>query len=169
MHWCTERSRPAKPGGARMRVQRRTSPPTPGPSVLPTTEFWMLVLLHVGFWEWVSVLCNWTFFIYFQILECMCSTHCNPMDWGLPVSSVHGILQARILERVAMPSSRGSFWPSDQIHISSVSSIAGGFFTHWGTWEALNPCIHGQMTFDKEAKIFNRGEKHLFNKWCKEK
>ena len=39
-----------------------------------------------------------------------CPTHCNPMDcspWG---SSLHGILQARILERVVMPSSRGSSW-----------------------------------------------------------
>jgi len=34
---------------------------------------------------------------------------CNPMDFSLPGSSVHGILQARILEYIAMPSSRGSF------------------------------------------------------------
>ena len=37
-----------------------------------------------------------------------CPTLCNPMDCSLPVSSVHGILQARILEWVAMPFSRGS-------------------------------------------------------------
>ena len=36
------------------------------------------------------------------------------MDWSLPGSSVHGIPQARILEWVAMPSSRGSTWPRDQ-------------------------------------------------------
>ena len=36
---------------------------------------------------------------------------CNPMDSGPPGSSVHGILQARILEWVAMPSSKGSSWP----------------------------------------------------------
>ena len=40
-----------------------------------------------------------------------CLTLCNPMDRSLPDSSVHGILQARILERVAMPSSRGSSPP----------------------------------------------------------
>ena len=40
--------------------------------------------------------------------------------------SVHGILQARILEWVAMPSSRGSSWPRDPTHISC---FAGGFFT----------------------------------------
>ena len=45
---------------------------------------------------------------------------------GLPGSSVHGILQARILERVAMPSSRGSAWPRDR---TCISCIAGRFFT----------------------------------------
>ena len=38
---------------------------------------------------------------------------CNPMDCSLPGSSVHGILQARILEWAAMPSSRGSSRPRD--------------------------------------------------------
>ena len=38
------------------------------------------------------------------------------MDCSLPGSSVRGILQARILEWVAMPSSRGSFWPRDRTH-----------------------------------------------------
>ena len=37
-----------------------------------------------------------------------CPTLCNPMDYGPPGSSVHGILQARTLEWVAMPFSRGS-------------------------------------------------------------
>ena len=40
-----------------------------------------------------------------------CLTLCNPMDCSAPRSSLHWILQARILERVAMPSSRGSSWP----------------------------------------------------------
>ena len=43
----------------------------------------------------------------------LCPTLCNPMDCSLPNSSVHGILQARILEWVASPSSRGSFRPGD--------------------------------------------------------
>ena len=42
------------------------------------------------------------------------------MDHSLPGSSVHGILQARILKWVAMPSSRGSSWPRDQIHVSLI-------------------------------------------------
>ena len=55
-----------------------------------------------------------------------CLTLCNPMDCSLPGSSAHGILQARILEWVAMPSSRGSSQPRDQ---TQVSHTAGRFFT----------------------------------------
>ena len=60
-------------------------------------------------------------FIHFQpiLLEWVkvaqsCLTLCDPMDCSPPGSSVHGILQARILEWVAMPSSRGSSQPRDQ-------------------------------------------------------
>ena len=47
--------------------------------------------------------------------------------------TVRGILQARILEWVAFPFSRGSSQPRDQ---TQVSRIAGGFFTSWATREA---------------------------------
>ena len=57
-----------------------------------------------------------------------CLTLCDPMDY-----TVYGILQARILEWVAFPFSRGSSQPRDQTH---VSCIAGGFFTSWATKEA---------------------------------
>ena len=50
-------------------------------------------------------------------------------------SSVHGILQATILEWVAIPFSRGSSQPKDW---TQVSYIAGGFFTSWATREAQN-------------------------------
>ena len=43
---------------------------------------------------------------------------CNPINCNLPGSSVHGILQARILEWVAMPSFRGSSWPGDWTWVS---------------------------------------------------
>ena len=43
----------------------------------------------------------------------LCLTLCNPMEWSPPGSSVHGILQARILEWITMPSSRGSSQPRD--------------------------------------------------------
>ena len=47
-----------------------------------------------------------------------CPTICNPMDCSPPGSSVHGILQARILKWVAMPSSRGSSQPRDRTCVS---------------------------------------------------
>ena len=63
-----------------------------------------------------------------------CLTLCNPMDYSPGGSSVHGILQARILEWVAIPFSRGSSRPRDR---TRVSCIAGRFFTIWATREAL--------------------------------
>ena len=55
-----------------------------------------------------------------------CLTLCNPMDSSLPHSLVHGILQARTVEWVAMPSSRGSSRPRDR---TQVSCITGGCYT----------------------------------------
>ena len=55
----------------------------------------------------------------------LCSTLCNSMNCSLPGSSVHGILQARILEWVGIPFSRGSSQPRDWIQ---VSWITGRFF-----------------------------------------
>ena len=55
-----------------------------------------------------------------------CPTLCDPMDCNPPGSSVHGILQARILEWVAIPSSRGSSRPRD---LSQASGTAGRFST----------------------------------------
>ena len=48
----------------------------------------------------------------------LCPTVCNPMDCSLPGTSVHGFLQARILEWVAMFFSRASPRPRDRIHVS---------------------------------------------------
>ena len=62
-----------------------------------------------------------------------CPTLYDPMGCGLSGSSVPGILQARILEWVAIPFCRGSSWPRNR---TSVSCIAGGFFTSWATREA---------------------------------
>ena len=55
-------------------------------------------------------------------------TLCDPVNHSPPGSSVHGILQARILEWVAMPSSRGSSGPRNRSWVSYISCIAGGFF-----------------------------------------
>ena len=73
-----------------------------------------------------------------RMLKCevaqSCSTLCDPMDCSPSGSSVHGILQARILEWVAISFSRGSSQPRDRIQ---VSRIAGRRFILWATREAL--------------------------------
>ena len=63
----------------------------------------------------------------------LCPTLYNPVDCSSPGFSVHGILQARILEWVAISFSRGSSQPRDR---TQISCIAGRFFTRWATREA---------------------------------
>ena len=62
-----------------------------------------------------------------------CQTLCNPMDY-----TVHRILQARILEWIAIPFLKGSSQPRDQ---TCVFRIASGYFTVWATREALCPLV----------------------------
>ena len=78
----------------------------------------LFLLPYKGFFlsEWVKV-------------SQLCLTLCDPVDY-----TVHGILQARILEWVAFPFSKGSSQPRDQ---TQVSCIAGRFFTNWTIREAL--------------------------------
>ena len=66
-----------------------------------------------------------------------CLTLCDPMDYSLPGFSVLGILQARILEWVAMPCSRGSSQPRDGTCVSLSPALSGRFFTTSTTWETL--------------------------------
>ena len=71
------------------------------------------------------------------------STVCDPMKNSLPGSSVHGISQVRILEWVAMPSSRGSSWPR---YLTQVFGIGRFIFYHWATretWELYNNSFFG--------------------------
>ena len=63
-----------------------------------------------------------------------CLTFCDPLDHSPPASSVHGILQARILEWVDIPFSRGSSWFRDQTCILYVDRQ---ILYHWATSEAL--------------------------------
>ena len=62
-----------------------------------------------------------------------CPNLCYPMYCSPPGSCVHGILQARILDWIAMPCSRGSSQSKDQIHVSSVRSLSRvqHFVTPW--------------------------------------
>ena len=65
-----------------------------------------------------------------------CPTLCDPLNCSLPGSSILGILQARIPEWAAMPSSRGSSQPRDGTHISYVSFIGRWILYHWAIREA---------------------------------
>ena len=96
-----------------------------------------------------------------------CLTHItswNPMDYSPPGFSLHGILQARILEWVTIPFSRGSSWPMDR---TWVSCIADGFFTSWATREAhsqnLKYCVTCQI--QKQILSISSEGKHetMFN------
>ena len=82
-----------------------------------------------------------------------CPTLRNTRDYSLPVSSVHGILQARTLEGVAMPSSRGPSQPTDHICVSCDSCIAGSFL-------ATEPV--GKLYMQSEAKWKSLSHAQLF-------
>ena len=76
-------------------------------------------------------------------------TLCDPMDptWphgSLPGSSVHGILQARILECIALPFYSGSSKPGDW---AQISCIGGRFFTIWATRKTLSLIIWANFYF----------------------
>ena len=93
------------------------------------------------YWLQVCIdLANWTALNKVKVKVAQsCPTLWDPMEY-----TVHGILQARILEWVAVPSSRGPSQPRDRTQVSriaggfftQVSCIAGGFFTNWAIREA---------------------------------
>ena len=83
-------------------------------------------------WLWTHLLLN---NVCVCVNRSLCLTLCDPMDCTSPGFSVHAILQARILEWVAMPSSRA------RTHISYISCIGRWvLYTRiiHGTWQALN-------------------------------
>ena len=111
-----------------VRPSPQTAPPpyTDGNGLLKKTGVWKINLKRY-------------ILLYSNMLCCCLVTHsyptlCNPVDCSPPGFSVHGDSPARILEWVAMPSSRGSSQPRDWTHISH---IAGSFFTSWATREAF--------------------------------
>ena len=77
-----------------------------------------------------------------RLVAQFCPTLCDPMDYSLPDSSVHGILQAIKVEWVAIFSPRGYSWLRYQIWISCT---AGRFFYIWATREAPNCNITHQI------------------------
>ena len=86
-----------------------------------------------------------------------CLTLCNPMDRSPPDSSVHGILQARILEWGAMPFSGDLPNPGMEPRSLMSPSLVGGFFITAATWEALKT-YRPSLINKKEARKEGRGQ-----------
>ena len=86
-----------------------------------------------------------------------CQTLCNPVDCSPPGFSVHGVLQARILEWVIMPSSRGSSWSRDWTHVSLC-------LLHWqvGSLPLAPP---GKPIFIISSAVLDFTN-HLYSSWC---
>ena len=75
-----------------------------------------------------------------------CPTLCDPMDYSLPGSSVHGILQARILEWVAVPSCRGLLDSRMEPCLTSPA-LTGRLFPTSATWEGNHKIIHKYLKY----------------------
>ena len=102
--------------------------------------------LKQSYWNIVDLQCCVSFSCTAKwfICTCMCAkllqscpTLCDPTDCSPSGSSVHGILQARILESVAMPSSRGLPDPGIEPTSHKSPALVGWIFTTSTTWEAL--------------------------------
>ena len=83
----------------------------------------------------------------------LCLILCDPMDYSPPGSSVHGSLQARMLEWVAMPSSRGSSLARDRTCISYVSCIGRWVLYHW--YHLGSPWVHLHLCKWHNSILFN--------------
>ena len=101
-----------------------------------------------------------------------CLTLSNPLDCSLPGSSIHGILQAGILEWVAMSSSRGPFQLRNQTHVYCSSCLAGGFYTseplgqsYWAKREALCGKTTTTTTTKHLTSLVAQTGKHLPTMW----
>ena len=86
-----------------------------------------------SFYYWAAlIMWKYQYFIAVVVLVTRsCPTLCSPINYTQLASSVHGSLQARILEWAAIPFFRGSSWPRDR---TWVSCIAGEFFTIWAPY-----------------------------------
>ena len=96
----------------------------------------------------------------------------TPWTVAPPGSSVHGIFQARILEWVAISSSRGSSQPRDRAHVSFSSCIGRWILYHWATWEDVvqkhNGILlgHGKEWGNAMCSIIDRSRDY-HTKWSK--
>ena len=102
----------------------------------------LVALWHVGSsctQDWTGLACIATWILnHWTTSMCACSVEsdCDAMNWSSSGSSVHEISQARILEWVAISSSRGSSWPKDRTHDFCISCIGRQILYHFTSWEA---------------------------------
>ena len=93
-----------------------------------------------------------------RMLSCFSHVQlCDPMDCNPQGSSVRGVLQARTMEWVAIPISRGSSLPRDP---TQVSCTAGGFFTIWATRELMSFDLTGLSCSPSFAYSFKKCSIH---------
>ena len=113
------------------RIFKNVNPPN-SCVLLLTGEVMRIKIVPTSRFLWDSFRLVYDAYCCCSLVAKSCLTLCDPMDYSPPGSSVHGILQARILEWVAMPSSGGSSWPSDQ---TQVSCFGRQILYHWATRE----------------------------------
>ena len=107
----------------------------PTPSVFKNLIHFFKVLFYIGVQLTYNVVLDSVRMKWSEgVSRSACPILCNPVDCSPPGSSDHGILQATILEWVALPSSRGSPWPREPSYL--VSYTAGNFFIIWATRES---------------------------------
>ena len=156
--WMEEPGRPPSMGSQIVRCNWATS------LYILMGRKWYFITVLISFLKWlvmstsfcvIAVLCNifsrktfinifthsvsrlfCCFCIPFSSVTQSCLTLCDPMDSSPPGSSVHGILQARMLDWVAIPFSRAASQSRGWTCTSCISCIAGRFFTHWAIKEA---------------------------------
>ena len=128
--------------------------------------FWLVV-------SWLLLRIKLTLKKFLILLECVCAcivsqsrlTLCDPMDCSPPGSSVHGILQARKLEWVAISCSRASSWPRDQncvsvftvLTVRFLNTVPPGKMLYWSIVD-LQCCVSFRYT----AKCFSYTYIHCF-------
>ena len=94
----------------------------------------------------------------------LCPTLLNPMDCRLPGSSIHGTIQARILEWVAISFSRRSFPPRDQTCVSCITCIGRLILYHYSTREVL--LYQGIHTAEKHKQTNKQNPQVILIKKC---
>ena len=93
---------------------------------------------------------RWPSWTYPCMSAQLCLTLCDPTDYSLPGSSVHEISQARILEWMAMSSSRGSSQPRDWTHVSCISCIGRLILYYWAKRETPSWTQTWPLKIEKE-------------------